>query len=60
VVHEPEGLSFLRVPDPIDLPSMAADEAVPDPLPAAVSHPDLGAATIPPADLLITWLETRG
>jgi hypothetical protein len=48
----PEGMSFLEVPLPGDLPSLEATDDVPVPLPATIIHPDLGQIAVPAASLL--------
>jgi len=58
-VNEPEGLSFLHVPLPNDLPSLPVDDTIPDLLPGTVTHPDPAKAKVPAADLLAAWLTTR-
>ncbi|WGX97368.1 nitrous oxide reductase family maturation protein NosD [Nocardioides sp. L-11A] len=48
----PEGMSFLEVPLPGDLPSLDVGDDVPVPLPATIIHPDLSQITVPAASLL--------
>lgn len=48
----PEGVSFLEVSKPGNLPSLTGGTDVPDPLPATVDHPDQKVITLPAADLL--------
>lgn len=48
----PEGMSFLEVPLPRDLPSLTATDEVPAPLPAGPTHPDPAQVPVPAASLL--------
>lgn len=48
----PEGMSFLEVPLPGNLPSLAATDEVPAPLPSGPNHPDLAQVRVPAASLL--------
>ncbi len=49
----PPGMSFLDVPPGLDQPGMTGDlEVIPEPLPAAVTMPDLSSAQLPAAELL--------
>jgi parallel beta-helix repeat protein len=49
----PPGMSFLKVPAPIDQPTMTDVTVAPLPLPATVDRPSADAVTLPPADLFI-------
>ncbi|WP_436698210.1 right-handed parallel beta-helix repeat-containing protein [Nocardioides sp. BYT-33-1] len=48
----PDGMSFLEVPLPGDLPSLDATDDIPLPLPDTLIHPDLSGITVPAASLL--------
>ena len=49
----PRGISFAKVPLPIDQPNMANVTATPERLPSTVTHPALSSIAVPSADLLI-------
>jgi nitrous oxidase accessory protein NosD len=49
----PRGISFAKVPLPIDQPNMSNITVSPEPLPATVTRPTAGSVPVPSADLLI-------
>lgn len=54
-VTVPPGVSFLKVAGPPRLPSLAADDTIPAPLPATITVPDLSGIAPPSRDLLRDW-----